>query len=234
MFSQLCNNAIEKSVTRATVHDYCHSIRLCETCCRREHEIALTKEEQRKTLLQSNVVHKYETKDPAEYIFMCNHLGKIPKELSLMQALQQGTVEDGLMSEAAIEYYENKRMMNILMDTKDDPYTLHIENDDFVKDFTGTMKRIVHHILPDLPDGANGDDLMYSLSFYDLDSSPFYRWSMSNWFRTHSYVGKGIAKDEMKTYLMSQKDFVHLYQPIIDAFDKYKEESRHKMIDSIY
>lgn len=245
----LTNSDNIKYLTREKIQDYCESVHLCQTCCRKEHEITtnaiisnnkpksifpnihyvpfkklynntstiknytninnnnqykdgkhkddkynntnnnnklsnimiINNNIQRKltTYTNSNSNSKLYIKNPQMvYDFQCRNLGPM-SELSLTETLNELPPADGLKVEASIDYYETLRMAKIFNNTWNDPYTLNIDLDELMKDYSGTMRKIIIHMDIDLS-SKDKENLATELDFFDINNSPAYRWSMTN------------------------------------------------------
>ncbi len=62
------------------------------------------------------------------------------KGLSLMETLKLVPPEIGLKVEASVDYYETLRMARIFNHTYNDPYSLNIDLDQFMADYSNTMR----------------------------------------------------------------------------------------------
>lgn len=233
-----CLYSSDQTIDRSLVFDYCESAYLCETCCRKEHEYAYSKEEYSSTphldtsllSLQSKDKYKkslpignhtnlgemhvhqqgryynYQSRQLIEYQFLCQYLGqKIPQSYTLQQVLQQSSLLDGLLIEAALNYYEILRMAKIVNHTWSDPNSLNIDLETLTHEYDRTVGQFLHHLQPMIQSGWAGstssgsssteiNDLAKDLSFYNLDNSFLYRWSMSNSFHNHVTNGQTQAK----------------------------------------
>ncbi len=225
-YQNLCNTTdisarSVSEISRAQVVRYCESTQLCQTCCRREHE-------QPQDLVPSQQwapmqLHTYAPRKHKEYKYMCSHLGHV--STSLQEALRTLPEEEGLAVEAAIEFFENNRMVAILEQTQRDTSTLNIDTDSFVNDFTPTVRKIIKHVSLGLSDNEE-EEIVKDLEFYDLDRSFFYRWTQNNVFNSHIQADVNPTEDQMnkivslRDTLMSQMDFINVYGPLLARFKK--------------
>ena len=177
------------------VWDYCEGVHLCETCCRMEHEVETVGGGGARTLKQVR-------RSREEYQFMCDKLGrgadimgkalethlKDPSKLkhfhhtatpSIQEMLLNSPPAEGILTEAALDYYENLRMAHIINETAGDPRTLNVDIDDLNSNYAAVTMRMLQHLKGVIPAGRI-DEFHADLAFYDLQTSPVYRWSMSN------------------------------------------------------
>jgi hypothetical protein len=140
----------------------------------------------------------------AEYQFLCDRLGsgkqvmdraldeqmkQHPASLrnfhhtatpSIQEMLLAQPARDGVLTEAALDYYENLRMAHIINVTAGDPHTLNIDIDDLNENFSDVTMRLLRFLEGDIIPSRRIKELHKDLAFYDLQTSPVYRWSMSN------------------------------------------------------
>lgn len=207
----------KKQVDKNLVFSYCESTYLCETCCRREHEY-LPESAQGISSVITFADKDFFARNNFEYDFMCKHLGKI--EQSLQHTLQMLPANDGILVEAALDYYENLRMINIMNLTANDPNVLNLDLDFMTKNFKIGVSRILNHLKGLLPRDAIYD-LQEELQFYDLKTSPAYRWSMSNPAVNHitSMPNKvNDRSDRLLEQLKNNLEVNKLYSPILELF----------------
>lgn len=177
------------------VWDYCAAVHLCETCCRMEHE---------KEQISPNGVRSVKTvqRSQEEYQFMCDKLGRgadimhtaleahllEPSKLksfhhtstpSIQEMLLNSPPAQGVLTEAALDYYENLRMATIINETAGDPRTLNVDIDDLNANYADVTMRMLVHLTGVIP-ADRIKEFHDDLAFYDLQTSPVYRWSMSN------------------------------------------------------
>ena len=197
-YHKLCDSPLLSSpaaegsaVSPAAVWGLCESVHLCETCCRMEHEQSAT---------NGKVVSVKRSTE--EYQFLCDTLGQgkaavdrafqelqqTPERLkhfhrtatpSIQEMLQTMPAKEGILAEAALDYYENLRMARIINETRADPHTLNVNIDDLNENFSDVTMRILRFLEGIVP-SKRIHELHRDLGFYDLQTSPVYRWSMSN------------------------------------------------------
>ena len=211
------------SIARSTVVDYCRSIHLCETCCRREHEAQTN-------MLFTNASHvpsigkprSYVVREEAEYAFLCHNLGQLVGTSSLVAALVSRTVGEGLAVEAALEYYENLRMARVYNATINDPNTLHVDVDELADNYSAIMKRILHHMQlssdTSMPPAMH-DQMLEDLEFYNLETSWIYRLGMNN--LNHIGYKRTNYQNALMTWLKSNKEVMALYAPILELMPMF-------------
>jgi hypothetical protein len=184
-------------VSGATVWHFCEGVHLCETCCRVEHE----REEARRGPGGRPVLAHFR-RAREEYQFLCDRLGQgraimdkayeehrlHPSSLrnfhhtptpSIQEMLLTQPAKDGVLTEAALDYYENLRMARIINETAGDPHTLNIDIDDLNENFSDVTLRLLRFLEGVIP-SRRIKELHKDLGFYDLQTSPVYRWSMTN------------------------------------------------------
>lgn len=178
-----------------SVHEFCHSTHLCEGCCRREHVWDAGREERSEVEPFLSQQTEYHLRAEQEYSFICKHLGALG-ESSLNSYLHESSEEEGLLAEAALDFYESLRMAHVMSWSKaDGGRSLQLDLDDFAENFEQSVRRIIHH-LGDLIPPAVAPALVKSLLFYDIKQSSLYRWSMTSPLTNHVTGGanKGSKK----------------------------------------
>jgi hypothetical protein len=172
--------------------------------------------------------HRYEKRPMLEYEYICKTLGKASdgKNETLQNILLTAREDDGLAIEAALDYYENLRMINILDQTKNDPNTLNIDLDQLKNNFDSALWKILNHIHLDLTE-TGMRALVKDLQFFDLKTSTIYRWSMNNWWNRHTGAfAFGSSNDDQKRYkkaLLDNASFKELYDPIMTKFWEFEK-----------
>jgi hypothetical protein len=215
-YNEICHRANElqaadKRVSKKDVINYCESVHLCETCCRREHEQL---PEGRLIAMHESEKH-FEKRSPAEYRFLCEQLGGVNK--SIQHTLTRVSEELAVVVEAALDYYEILRMAQLYNQTSQDPYTLNLDLDYFTENFEEGTWKILHH-LKDLIPATELTALHNDLNFYNLETSPLYRWSMNNPIINHvtsQQEGRRSTR-ELVQILKSNSQVMQLYQPSLD------------------
>ena len=111
-----------QSFDKQDMNDYCSSVKLCVPCCRREHELqpsSTTTPTTKAGASQFNLLahwgsstasthaedsarSKYVKRSKNEYEFICNHLGRLPSNASLSDALLTEPAEEGLLMEVSL------------------------------------------------------------------------------------------------------------------------------------
>ena len=110
-----------QSFDKQDMNDYCSSVKLCVPCCRREHELqpssaaSTTKagasqfnllahwgSSTASTHAEDSARSKYVKRSKSEYEFICNHLGRLPSNASLSDALLTEPAEEGLLMEVSL------------------------------------------------------------------------------------------------------------------------------------
>lgn len=241
-------------LTRNEIQDYCHSVHLCEPCCRREHEIyhvtgkhhhphhssksnglllvpdsrrRAAEDEQREnegnrqlwnhkknSTSSSGNSRIYVRHSQNVYDFQCRNLGPMTG-LSLMDTLLLVPPEVGVKVEASVDYYESLRMARIFNHTWKDPHSLNIDLDDLMEEYSLTMRRVLAHI--DIPLSTSATEtLAKELDFFDVNSSPVYRWSMTNPFVNHVDTKSASDPTDYKGILAKDPEVAEIYRPIHD------------------
>lgn len=211
-------------ITRDQVFDFCSSVHLCSICCRREHEYHFSPIANVHQSINTHKNHYYLRKD-VEYDFLCKHLGQVKN--SLQDTLMSLPNEEGILVEAAIDYYENLRMAKLVNLTYNDPRALHLDLDYVVANYDEAMWKIMHHLRPLIPRDLI-PSLQNELLFYDLDTSPLYRWSMSNPLVAHvtQKSNHGLSSSELKQVLLNSKEFRELYDPLLDLMHEILQKDK--------
>ncbi|KAJ1442874.1 XAP5, circadian clock regulator-domain-containing protein [Ochromonadaceae sp. CCMP2298] len=203
-------------VDRADVYGFCKGVHLCENCCRLEHQDpapALSPTNSSKGGASVRMVKRASK----EYRYLCHTLGRgaqyvstghfshtdnsstgnrqINPNPSLQQMLQSLPPREGVLVEAGLDYYEALRMATLISQTSADPLnrTLNIDIDDLSLNFAEVTRRMLQHFRGILTESQVAD-IHKDLAFYDLNSSPVYRWSMDNPFVNHLTGGEGGKK----------------------------------------
>ena len=215
-------------IKRNALLEHCHHVHLCEACCRREHENrfdrAIVRDNQTEALSSMSDAYNrnktYTTRKSNEYKILCKNLSKIKKNISLSDNYKSMSTEDGLMAEASLSFYENLRMARIYNHTYRDPNTLNIDLDDISRDFKGSIRRIMNHLQLGLDDAAFRA-LERELQFYDLETSPMYKWTMESRLIKHVNTDGNNKRPEIKgiaegLVASGQSDLAILYQEIFD------------------
>jgi hypothetical protein len=134
-----------------------------------------------------------------------------------MDSLLTVPLERGLKIEAAIDFYESLRMAQIIHHTRHDPHTLNIDLDHFMSNYADTVELILETIeIKKTLSPHAVKVLIKDLQFYDLNSSPLYRWSMSNPIFNH--VDPHHEQDEgvdLNQLLLADEEISLLYEPIL-------------------
>lgn len=219
LYSQLCESDLYKvskqrnadtEITRNMVIKHCQNIHLCQTCCRKEHEMVEDYENTTYRLRQSH-----------EYDFLCQFLGKnIAPEMSLQEALLANDPATGIMIEAAVDYYETLRMARIFNHTYRDKHSLNVDLDSMSHDFEGVVRRILLHLDLGLSISET-NSIVTDVNFFDLNNSPLYAWSMAghvNQGHGGSSNSSGIEYDKLVALntMKQSKDFQQTYRHIMD------------------
>lgn len=186
--------SVSPKESASVMWEYCEAVHLCETCCRMEHEREVVHNSVRKV----EVVQRRKL----EYQFLCDKLGhgadimkkafdahrQHPERIknfhhtstpSIQEMLLNQPAHEGILTEAALDFYENLRMAQIINDTAGDPRTLNIDLDDLNSNYAEVTLRLLEFLRGVIP-GRRIMELHKDLAFYDLETSPVYRWSMSN------------------------------------------------------
>lgn len=228
-----------EEVSKESVWSYCSSIHLCETCCRLEHEYVVPRDSSAPLGLGTV---RYRRRSQKEYDFICKHLGG-GNGSSLQDMLQTLPPERGILTEAALDYYENLRMANIVHKTANDSRTLNIDLDDLSANYSDAIWAVLMHLRDLIPNPDKALPALHQeLMFFDLNSSPLYRWSMSNPLINHitssssSSTNKGNLKGstgehngvvtsvQLLEALRSNTEITHIYGPVLKLMDTVLEK----------
>jgi len=210
------------------VLEYCNGAYLCETCCRREHEV--TEDPRGLSRHLSFQDKKFAPRSKQEYSFICDHLGHLNGS-SLQNALHTLPVEKGLLVEAALDYYENLRMTTLVNQTANDPRTLNVDLDYLAHDYNEGIWLILRH-LKDIIPKASLLALHDDLKFFDLNASPLYRWSMNNPVVNHvtesKTIGGGqhLTSKQMMDILKNHPTVKEFYAPMLEMASKAAHQQR--------
>lgn len=111
--------SVQLPASTQMISEHCHASYLCQSCCRREHEHVGAE----RLGKDDGTVVGYISRPDSEYAFLCSHLGSVPTNSSLSDALATKPRDSGLLIEAALDFYENLRMARIVNHTWNDPNT---------------------------------------------------------------------------------------------------------------
>lgn len=200
----------QQHAERKDVFNFCESAHLCETCCRAAHEVPRAH-----PMPIEESMKRFRARSAEEYAFLCEQLGGVNR--SMQASLLSLPEEQGVVLEAALEYYEILRMATLYNQTARDPHTLNVDLDDFTENFDNGTWRILKH-LKDLIPSTQLQTLHTDLAFYDLEHSTLYRWSMSNPLVNHvtAHQEGGKTTKELLQVLAAHPQVMALYQPIFD------------------
>lgn len=173
-------------IPRERVFDFCRHVHLCENCCRKEHEWSqLTSTELHRFIPIHEV--KYGLRRPEEYQSLCQSLGQVSWNESLQSYLQQHSVLEGLVVEAGLNYYESLRMMRLVNWSSSSSSSssaggkmIHIDLDELSSNFSSQTWKLLEFLEEMIPSYKQRVTIHTALQFYDLQSSPVYRWSMTS------------------------------------------------------
>ncbi len=211
--SKACTLHVDSNI----LYDYCESTYLCETCCRKEHELDSPTN---KNTLDINMKTFVLRGNRKEYKYMCDHLGSINNETSLQTTFHTVPPEKGILIEAALDFYENLRMAKLVNQTVNDPHAINVDLDFLTSEYDTATMHILMHLKEFIPkDMINS--LHYDLKFYDLNNSPLYRWSMSNPLVNHvtqskTNEGHGMSSKDLMQLLVANSAVMELYSEIFD------------------
>lgn len=236
----------ETHVGRDAVIDHCSFTHLCETCCRREHEFDVVMggkienghhghNNWKYNETSSNVNEsehgaarvfrwgqRYALRPQEEYDFLCSGLGQVKG--NLIDALQQMPLDSALLAEASIDFYENFRMARIVNRTWNDPNTLNVDIDDMNnrQKFSATVRRIIRHLELDIS-SSDEEAIVNEIGFFDLSSSPIYRWFMANPLTNHIHL-KEEETAEITKALIKNTNIMRGYEGIINLLQNTPAE----------
>lgn len=210
-------NTCKLKVDTNALYDFCESTYLCETCCRKEHELPSPENEKTLDINEKVFILRDKTK---EYKYMCDHLGSIQNGTSIQTTFLTVPPERGILIEAALDYYENLRMANLVNQTVNDPHAINVDLDFLTSEYDTATMQILMHLKDFIPKDMIAS-LHYDLKFYDLNNSPLYRWSMSNPLVNHvtqskTNEGHGKSSKDLMQILVSDPAVMELYSPIFD------------------
>ncbi|RYH31542.1 hypothetical protein EON65_02400 [archaeon] len=224
-YSELCGHAslLKKAavetvqmdsqvVNRSLVFDYCSAVHLCETCCRKAHELS---HPNNVIMAVPETSKQFVPRSDQEYDFICKVLGNVTK--SVQHSLLTEEETKAIKVEAALEYYEILRMATLYNQTAHDPHTLNVDLDALTEHYEDTIWKILK-FLRDLIPATELNGLNEALGFYNLDESPLYRWSMSNPIINHVTADKesGMSTQQLVDALRNDEEVMQLYRPILD------------------
>jgi len=214
-----------QTVGRFDVVEHCKAVHLCVTCCRREHERDDLIHSRRFASLSNHkqdglpvIKREYALRAASEYRFLCKHLGRVH---ALRDELSALPLEDGLLTEAALDFYESLRMAHILNHTRHDPDTLNLNLDDLtenVASFRSTIWQLLKFLDLDL---TNSEllSLAREIDFYNIKTAGLYKWSMSLPSLNHIDF-TGAASASWAALLAKNADFQRMYRPVFDLMPK--------------
>ncbi len=213
-----------RALTRSEVIDYCRGVQLCETCCRREHEVSSSVSHSAVIPVGEMPRAQYATRKSHEYEFLCRHLGQVKS--SLQDALLSASREEGLAIEASIDYFESLRMINLMQQTWHDKDVLHVNLDDFKLDFRAQLTKILRHIEVVRGD-AEENDMIRQFEFLDVSKSTMYRWFMTNEFNKHVInTAEEVAEVSLNmNILFKNAELMALYAPMLNEYQRLTSSS---------
>jgi len=237
-FEKACafsNSSFQKrqSISLPQLMEHCESIHICETCCRKAHEIPFNRSNSspffgihsHQSLKMDNNGHSessvFFSRPFAEYSFMCEHLGKPARGRSLQATLQQLSPEEGILSQAALDLYETLTMARIFNETFSDPHSLNIDLDYMTGNFNQATKQLLSFLSPFIPNPHQRDRLHADLTFFDLKTSPVYRWSMENPVINHVNTQHSLRQStlDFEKALKNHPDFMEAYRTIFELMN---------------
>jgi len=156
---------------------------------------------------------------------ICNYLARIgnsknepDQNKSLADAMMSRPLEQGLLIEAALEFYEDYSMANIFNHTWNDPMSLNIDLDMVSRDYIAQAKQMLEFI------GVHGDNvevldsLVEGLKFYDVHSPSMYTWVMDTPLYKHVTTTSNMRfnRKDAEHFLQTDTTFLEAYQPILE------------------
>jgi hypothetical protein len=211
--------------TKREIFEFCQSVHLCEPCCRLEHEMRYANPSLKSA--SASKTHtggvQYAVRPAEEYEFVCQHLSGI--NVSLMNSLEKSIdLSEAIRIEASIDFYENLRMARIINSTWDDPRSLNIDLDDFMGNYEGYVRMILHHLHLQLTP-RELEEIVDELNFYDIDNSPIYRLSQSNPLMNHINQEAAEEKATIRTILSQDAALKTFYSPIFELLSTALSDS---------
>ena len=182
-----------------------------------EHEARYAQPHSKRLPHGSSGEEVFAARPAAEYDFICKHLSGI--NVSLMDSLEKSeNFGQAVRIEASIDFYENLRMARIINSTWNDPRSLNIDLDDFMNNYEESVRSILHHLNLKLT-VQEIEEIVTDLKFYDIDSSPIYRYSQSNPLMNHINQEAVAEKIAIKEILAEDIAIRSFYQPIFELMD---------------
>jgi hypothetical protein len=144
---------------------------------------------------------------------MCHNLRGVNE--SLMDSLKTLPIDAGIRLEAAIDYYENLRMARIVNHTYHDSRSLNIDLDFFMNNYELSVRLMLAHI--NLPmSERETESLVEELKFFDIESSPIYRLSMSNPLMNHINQNADAEREAIRHVLQTDAAINEMYRPVME------------------
>ena len=145
--------------------------------------------------------------------FVCKHLGPVADN-GLADSLTNWPVEQGVLAEAGLDYYESLTMALIANHTWHDPRSLNIDLDLFMQDFEGHTRAILKFLK--LPHGASVvQSLTHDLMFFDINESPVYRAFMENPLYNHVNTNSNPQGQNASDIVRSNPELLEAYRPLL-------------------
>lgn len=174
-----------------------------------------------------------------EYDFICKHLGEKLSGLSLRDGLHRMPVSlaflpfpsppftppqpgEGILTQAALDYYETLRMAQIYNETIKDRASLNMDLDFISANFEVATWQLLSFLRDFIPSEAMRRKIHSELQFYDLEASPLYRLSMENPVINHvntPHIRRRLLSSfpkDMKLLLSESQDFRKAYHQIFE------------------
>lgn len=149
--------------------------------------------------------------------FVCKHLGPVGRN-GLSNMLTTLPVDQGVLAEAGIDYFEALTMALIANHTWNDPRSLNIDLDLFMADFEGHTRNILKFL--QLPHGHSVvQSLTDDLLFFDINESPMYRAFMENPLYNHVNTNTNPQGQNASSIVRSHSELLNTYRPILQLMD---------------
>eukprot|EP00597_Dinobryon_sp_UTEXLB2267_P000235 CAMPEP_0170070098 /NCGR_PEP_ID=MMETSP0019_2-20121128/8521_1 /TAXON_ID=98059 /ORGANISM="Dinobryon sp., Strain UTEXLB2267" /LENGTH=115 /DNA_ID=CAMNT_0010278299 /DNA_START=1005 /DNA_END=1352 /DNA_ORIENTATION=- len=112
-------------------------------------------------------------------------------------------------------------MARIFNETFSDPHSLNIDLDYMTGNFNQATKQLLSFLSPFIPNPHQRDRLHADLTFFDLKTSPVYRWSMENPVINHVNTQHSLRQStlDFEKALKNHPDFMEAYRTIFELMN---------------
>jgi hypothetical protein len=186
----------------------CKGAHLCEPCCHNVFRLAKIHRPLAEAL-------------PGGLAFVCKHLGNVSTGLS--EALTRLPVEEGVLVQAGVDFFETLNMALIVNHTWNDPNTLNIDLDDYMANFEKSTKKLLNFLqLPYTHDLK--ESLVEDLSFFDVRKSFWYKAFMESGY---NHVNTHVSDKDPST-VVCNAELVEAYAFVNELMKEAMTKSKQR------